>query len=156
MFGYNVLSCVRKHKTCNDLNNCIQSSLYNIINSGRVPNGWEDSDKQLFIAQWINQGCGIKEANQAYIMVCTIGKDIYVAPEKSRKNMNNTNQVLFVKQVNKQLRLVLPNTMMVGPTMTGRSKGNHLYNLTQLHLVYCDGTKARPLVLVKENYVEDV
>ena len=41
---------------------------------------------------------------------------------------------------------------IVWATVTARSRGNRLYNLCWLRLVHYDRTKARPLVLVKENY----
>lgn len=46
--------------------------------------------------------------------------------------------------------------VIVGPIVTGRSKRNHHYNLSGLQLVYYTGTKARPFVLEKENYVGDM
>ena len=50
-FGHNVQTFTKKRETLNNLNNRIQPSLNNIIDNGRVPNGWEDGDKDFFIAQ---------------------------------------------------------------------------------------------------------
>ena len=83
------------------------------MDSGRVPNGWEDRDKDFFITQWIEQGSGMKKAYQACIKVCLIWKDISTAREKSRNNMNNRNGFLYVQNLNKQCTLVLPRTFNV-------------------------------------------
>ena len=107
-FDHNVQTCTKKCKTLNDLNNRIQPSLNNIIDGGRVPNGWEDVDKDFFIAQWIDQGLGMKDAYQACIKVCPIWKDIYAGPEKSKKNVKYRNGFMYVQNLNKQWRLVLP------------------------------------------------
>ena len=50
--------------------------LNKIIDSRQVPNGWEDRDKDIFIAQWIDQGSRMKEAYQSCINVCSIWRDI--------------------------------------------------------------------------------
>ena len=52
----------------------------------------------------------MKEAYQACIKVCPIWKDIYAAPEKSRKHMKYRNGYLYVQNLNSQWRLVLPGT----------------------------------------------
>ena len=59
----------------------------------------------------------MKEAYQACIKICTIWTDIYVAPEKSRKNMKHRNEFLQVQNMNKQCRLVVPSTF----NMEGKS-----------------------------------
>ena len=50
----------------------------------------------------------MKEAYQACIKLCPIWKDIYAAPEKSRKNIKYRNGFLYVQKLNKQGRLILP------------------------------------------------
>ena len=75
-----------------------------------MPNRWEDTDKDFFIATWIDQALGMKEAYQACIKICPVWKDIYAAPEKTRKNMKHRNGFLYVQNLNKQWRLVLPST----------------------------------------------
>ena len=52
----------------------------------------------------------MKKAYQACIKVCPIWKDIYAVPEKSKKNMKDRNRFLYVQNLNKQWRLVLPST----------------------------------------------
>jgi hypothetical protein len=112
-YGHNVQTCTKKRETLNDLNNRIEPSLNNIIDSGRIPNGWEDDNgsKDFFIAQWLDQGSGMKQAYLACMKVCPIWKDIYAAPEKSRKNMKHRDGFLYVQNLNKQWRLVLPSTL---------------------------------------------
>ena len=53
-FGHNVQTCTKKRETLHDLNNWIQPSLNHIIHCRPVPNGWEDGDKDFFIALWID------------------------------------------------------------------------------------------------------
>ena len=52
----------------------------------------------------------MKEGYQACIKICPIWKDMYAAPEKSRKNMKHKNGFLYVQNLNRQRRLVLPST----------------------------------------------
>ena len=63
---------VKKCETLYDYKKRVQPSLNNIIDSGRVLNGWEDSDKDFSLTQWIDQGSQIKEAYQAVIKVYPI------------------------------------------------------------------------------------
>ena len=58
-FDHKVQTCTNDCETLNDFNNWIQSSLNNIIENGGVTNGWEDRDKDFFIAQWIDQETGM-------------------------------------------------------------------------------------------------
>ena len=55
----------------------------------------------------------MKEAYQAHIKVDSIWKDIYVAPENSGKNKMHRNRYLDVQNLDKQWRLVLPETLNV-------------------------------------------
>ena len=55
----------------------------------------------------------MKETNQGCIKVCPIWKDIYIVPEKSWMNMKHGNGFLYVQNLNKQCRLVLPRTFNV-------------------------------------------
>ena len=52
----------------------------------------------------------MKEADQVCIKVCPIQKDMRAAPENSRKNMKDKNGFLYVQNLNKEWRLVLPGT----------------------------------------------
>ena len=66
-FGHNVQTRTKRSETLNDINNHIQAILNTILDTGRVPNGWEDAGKEFFIATWIDQGSGMKEGYQEYI-----------------------------------------------------------------------------------------
>ena len=52
----------------------------------------------------------MKEVYQACIQVCSIRKDIYAVPEKSRKNIEHRNGFLYVQNLNEQWWLILPRT----------------------------------------------
>ena len=52
----------------------------------------------------------MKEAYQRCVKVCPIWKDIHAAQEKSRKSRKYRNEFLYVQNLNKQWRLVLPGT----------------------------------------------
>ena len=52
----------------------------------------------------------MKQAYQVCIKVCPVWKDIYAAPERSRKNIQHKNGFLYVQNLKKQQRLVLPIT----------------------------------------------
>ena len=112
-FRHNVHSYTKKRATLNDHNNQIQPCLNNIIDTWLVPNGWEDGDKELSIALWIDYESGMKEAYQACIKVYPVWKYIYAAPEKSRKTIQHRNGFLYIHNLKKQLRLVLPTTFNV-------------------------------------------
>ena len=55
-FAHNIKTCTKKLKTLHDLNNRIQPSLNNIFDRGRVRTGWDDWDKDFYIAEWIHKG----------------------------------------------------------------------------------------------------
>ena len=107
-FGKQVQTYITMRETLNDVNNQIQPSLNNIIDCGRVPNGQENKDKDFYIAQWIDQVSGMKEAYHLCIKACSIWKDIYAATEKRSNNMKDRYRFLHVQNWNKQWRLVLP------------------------------------------------
>ena len=52
----------------------------------------------------------MKQGYQVCLKLCTIWKDICAGPEKSRKNMKDRNGFLYVQNLNKQWRLILPST----------------------------------------------
>ena len=75
----------------------------------------------------------MKEAYQACLKVYPIWKDIYAAPEKSRKNMKHRNGFRYVQNLNKQWRLVLPSTF--------NAKGKNLLEIaiTEAHAATAHG-----------------
>ena len=72
-----------------------------IIDGRKVPAGYEDADKDFFIAQWIDQDTGMKEVYQVSIKVCQIWKDIYAALDKSRQNIKHRNALPSVQNLSK-------------------------------------------------------
>ena len=66
----NVSMYIMKCITLNDLNDYIEPSWNDIINSRQVPNRWEDRDKDFVIARWIDNGTEINEVYEASINVC--------------------------------------------------------------------------------------
>ena len=101
MFGHNVQSRVQESKTHNNRNNRIQPSLKNIIQSWQVPNRCEDMYKDFFIARWLDQGLGMKEAFQACNKQCAFTKDNYAVQAKSRKNFKYRNGFVSLQNLNK-------------------------------------------------------
>ena len=78
-----------------------------------MPNKCENRDKDFFIAQRMDQASGMKEAYQVCIKVCPIWKRIDARPEMSRKNIKNRNSFLYIENLKKQCRLVLPSSFDV-------------------------------------------
>ena len=102
MFANNAKTCNKTPEILYNLDKRIQLSLNNIIDSGQVPNGWEDRDKDIFIALRIDLGSGMKEAYQACIKACLIWTHISTPPDKSSKNKKHRNRFLYVQNSNKQ------------------------------------------------------
>ena len=54
----------------------------------------------------------MKEVYQACIKVLPMQKDIYAVPDKSRRNMKNRNEFLYLWNLNRQWVLILPSTFI--------------------------------------------
>ena len=75
----------------------------------------------------------MKEAYQAGIKVCPVWKDIYAAPEKSRKHMQERKGFLYCQDLNQEQRLFLPSTF--------NAQGNNFPEtaLAKAHTATADG-----------------